>query len=309
MDKKTLFQNITAVFGVLCIISLVFPYYVASASATVAGQSAQASESINGISFVTECGAWGIIFAVSLAAILVFNFIKQLEQFKKLINIIGAGLMIISLFSASSIASGAAGEASTAAVSVSLGHGLGFWITLLCSIGIAGVAIVNFLNLQGNPVFDAVNTSVDGEGTDGSAQSVNLSEAAEKVAGAAKNIAGTVSEKVGNLTDKAKAGKTAPAGTAAPVSAEEAAPAVSPVSAPAAVPHVQNAAPANIQSSENAAQNTIQVPSAESSAAAAKAMDSDAIMEKINKLFDMKEKGVLTEQEYNEKKAALLKLM
>lgn len=38
-------------------------------------------------------------------------------------------------------------------------------------------------------------------------------------------------------------------------------------------------------------------------------MDSDAIMEKINKLFDMKEKGVLTEQEYNEKKAALLKLM
>lgn len=207
MNKKTLFQNITAVFGVLCIISLVFPYYVASASATVAGQSAQASESINGISFVTECGAWGIIFAVSLAAILVFNFIKQLEQFKKLINIIGAGLMIISLFSASSIASGASGEASTAAVSVSLGHGLGFWIALLCSIGIAGVAIVNFLNLQGNPVFDAVNTSVDGEGTDGSAQSVNLSEAAEKVAGAAKNIAGTVSEKVGNLTDKAKAGK------------------------------------------------------------------------------------------------------
>lgn len=309
MDKKTLFQNITAVFGVLCIISLVFPYYVASASATVAGQSAQASESINGISFVTECGAWGIIFAVSLAAILVFNFINQLEQFKKLINIIGAGLMIISLFSASSIASGAAGEASTAAVSVSLGHGLGFWIALLCSIGIAGVAIVNFLNLQGNPVFDAVNTSVDGEGTDGSAQSVNLSEAAAKVAGAAKNIAGTVSEKVGNLTDKAKAGKAAPAGTAAPVSAEEAAPAVSPVSAPAGVPHVQNAAPANIQSSENAAQNTLQAPSAESSAAAAKAMDSDAIMEKINKLFDMKEKGVLTEQEYNEKKAALLKLM
>lgn len=305
MDKKTLFQNITAVFGVLCIISLVFPYYVASASATVAGQSAQASESINGISFVTECGAWGIIFAVSLAAILVFNFIKQLEQFKKLINIIGAGLMIISLFSASSIASGAAGEASTAAVSVSLGHGLGFWIALLCSIGIAGVAIVNFLNLQGNPVFDAVNTSVDGEGTDGSAQSVNLSEAAEKVAGAAKNIAGTVSEKVGNLTDKAKAGKTAPAGTFPSVSTDTAVP----VSTPAAVPHVQNAAPANIQSSENAAQNTLQAPSAESSAAAAKAMDSDAIMEKINKLFDMKEKGVLTEQEYNEKKADLLKLM
>ena len=65
MDKKTLFQNITAVFGVLCIISLVFPYYVASASATVAGQSAQASESINGISFVTECGAWGIILKVT----------------------------------------------------------------------------------------------------------------------------------------------------------------------------------------------------------------------------------------------------
>ena len=47
------------------------------------GKALQASESINGISFVTECGAWGIIFAVSLAAILVFNFIKQLEQFKK----------------------------------------------------------------------------------------------------------------------------------------------------------------------------------------------------------------------------------
>lgn len=308
MDKKTLFQNITAVFGVLCIISLVFPYYVASASATVAGQSAQASESINGISFVTECGAWGIIFAVSLAAILVFNFVKQLEQFKKLINIIGAGLMIISLFSASSIASGAAGEASTAAVSVSLGHGLGFWIALLCSIGIAGVAIVNFLNLQGNPVFDAVNTSVDSEGTDGTAQNVNLSEVAEKVAGAAKNLAATVSEKVENSTDKTKAGKTAPAETAVPVSAAETASAAPSVSAPAAVTHVQNAAPANIQSSENAVQNTVQAP-AESSAAAVKAVDSDAIMEKINKLFDMKEKGVLTEQEFNEKKAALLKLM
>lgn len=316
MDKKTLFQNITAVFGVLCIISLVFPYYVASASATVAGQSAQASESINGISFVTECGAWGIIFAVSLAAILVFNFVKQLEQFKKLINIIGAGLMIISLFSASSIAWGAAGEASTAAVSVSLGHGLGFWIALLCSIGIAGVAIVNFLNLQGNPVFDAVNTSVNSEGTDGTAQNVNLSEAAEKVAGAAKNLAATVSEKVENSTDKTKAGKTAPSDTSAPVSAETAVPvsaaetasAAPSVSAPAAVTHVQNAAPANIQSSENAVQNTVQAP-AESSASAVKAVDSDAIMEKINKLFDMKEKGVLTEQEFNEKKAALLKLM
>ena len=33
MNKKTLFQNITAIFGVVGILSLVLPYYVISASA------------------------------------------------------------------------------------------------------------------------------------------------------------------------------------------------------------------------------------------------------------------------------------
>ena len=100
MNKKTLFQNITAIFGVVGILSLVLPYYVISASASAAGSSGEASETVNGISFITDGGAWGYIFVICLAAILVFNFLKQLEQFKKLVNIIGSGLMILSLFSA-----------------------------------------------------------------------------------------------------------------------------------------------------------------------------------------------------------------
>ena len=102
MNKKTLFQNITAIFGVVGILSLVLPYYVISASASAAGSSGEASETVNGISFITDGGAWGYIFVICLAAILVFNFLKQLEQFKKLVNIIGSGLMILSLFSAPS---------------------------------------------------------------------------------------------------------------------------------------------------------------------------------------------------------------
>ena len=98
MNKKTLFQNITAIFGVVGILSLVLPYYVISASASAAGSNGEASETVNGISFITDGGAWGYIFVICLAAILVFNFLKQLEQFKKLVNIIGSGLMILSLF-------------------------------------------------------------------------------------------------------------------------------------------------------------------------------------------------------------------
>ncbi len=278
MNKKTLFQNITAIFGVVGIISLVLPYYVISASASAAGSSGEASETVNGISFITDGGAWGYIFVICLAAILVFNFLKQLEQFKKLVNIIGSGLMILSLFSAPSAMSVMGGQSESVSVNISVGHGIGFWLALICSLGIAGVAIVNFLNLQGNPVFDAVNTSADGEGSGTSAQSIDFSGAAERVTDAAKSLAGSVSKQVGNLTEKAQA--------AAAAAAEQKASAPSVQSAPTSAPQkTAKAAPA------------------------AAVEDSDLIMEKISKLFDMKEKGILTEQEFNEKKSELLKKM
>ena len=80
-----------------------------------------------------------------------FQLLKQLEQFKKLVNIIGSGLMILSLFSAPSAMSVMGGQSESVSVNISVGHGIGFWLALICSLGIAGVAIVNFLNLQGNP--------------------------------------------------------------------------------------------------------------------------------------------------------------
>ena len=95
---------------------------------------------------------------------------------------------------------------------------------------------------------------------------------------AAKSLAGSVSKQVGNLTEKAQA--------AAAAAAEQKASAPSVQSAPTSAPQkTAKAAPA------------------------AAVEDSDLIMEKISKLFDMKEKGILTEQEFNVKKSELLKKM
>ncbi len=351
MNKDLIIKNLSGILCAICVLALVLPFCSASVSANVAGYSADSEASVNGIKMVTS-GLWGILFLVGLVAVLAAAYVKQLGVYKKIVQLIASGVMVLTLFMspAAALSSGAEAGGDSASVDIDISYGIGFWIMLICSLALAGLAVISFFQLKGNVVFDTINA--DNDGTPTQMNTPDFGAAAQRIGDFTKNIAGNFNKRAenGNVAVAQQPVPMAqqpmnPIQQGAPVAQQPAPMPQHPMNpvrqgAPVAqqpapmpqqpmnparqgAPVAQQPAPMAQQPMNPARQGA---PVAQQSAPMAQqpvnpvrqgapavqqpiGMNADYYMEQLEKLFAMKEKGILTEEEFSQKKKEYLKKM
>ncbi|MBR2876011.1 MAG: SHOCT domain-containing protein [Clostridia bacterium] len=257
--KEKIIKHINAILCAINVIALALPFSGVDVSASAFGVSGGSSQSISGFKMITDSGMWGFLFALGMVAILATTYIGKLAGYKKIACLASSAIMIISLFLAPGNLS-AGGGAEGVSVDIDISYGVGFYIILVSTVLILGIALVRFLELKGNVVFDLINgeeenlireeSSVNAENAMPNPNAV-LGAATEKIGNVTKNLTESVTQQAGSIMEKAK-------------------------------------------------------EAAQTKTAAQPRYNSDHVMEQINKLFEMKEKGVLTEEEFTQKKAEFL---
>lgn len=292
-DKSILLKNLTGIFCGALILSMLLPFVKVDAS--TGGVSVEAP-ALSGIDILTNGGFVGILFCLMPILILVASYLPPLAAFKKYIclgaSIIGTVLLFIipgQLAYGASAAQGIA-ESSGAKVDADISYQIGFWLMLIFLIALIALSVIQFFNLKGNKVFEAVNASDDSA----SGQGMTMPHIdTEKITGFAQNVAGTVSGQIKNITES-MANK--PASAANQQGTVQQTPPVSqPVQQqPQAQPVIQTSSvpvsPAPVMQTE-------------------KNKNPEEVMELLKKLFEMKEAGILTDDEFTAKKQEMLKKM
>ena len=292
-DKSILLKNLTGIFCGALILSMLLPFVKAGAS--TGGISAE-SPALSGINIVTDGGFVGILFFLMPILILLACYLPPLAAFKKYIclgaSIIGTVLLFIipgQIAYGAGAAQGIA-ESSGVKVDVDISYQIGFWLMLVFLIALVALSAIQFFNLKGNRVFEAVNASDN----TASGQGMTMPHIdTEKITGFAQNVAGTVSGQIKNITES-MANKPASAanqqGTVQkmpPVSQPvQQQPQTQPVIQTASVP----VSPAPVMQTEEK-------------------KNPEEVMELLKKLFEMKEAGILTDDEITAKKQEMLKKM
>ena len=292
-DKSILLKNLTGIFCGALILSMLLPFVKVDAS--TGGVSVEAP-ALSGIDILTNGGFVGILFCLMPILILVASYLPPLAAFKKYIclgaSIIGTVLLFIipgQLAYGASAAQGIA-ESSGAKVDADISYQIGFWLMLVFLIALVALSVIQLFNLKGNKVFEAVNASDN----TASGQGMTMPHIdTEKITGLAQNVAGTVSGQIKNITES-MANKPASAanqqGTVQkmpPVSQPvQQQPQTQPVIQTASVP----VSPAPVMQTEEK-------------------KNPEEVMELLKKLFEMKEAGILTDDEFTAKKQEMLKKM
>ena len=292
-DKSILLKNLTGIFCGALILSMLLPFVKVDAS--TGGVSVEAP-ALSGIDILTNGGFVGILFCLMPILILVASYLPPLAAFKKYIclgaSIIGTVLLFIipgQLAYGASAAQGIA-ESSGAKVDADISYQIGFWLMLVFLIALVALSVIQLFNLKGNKVFEAVNASDN----TASGQGMTMPHIdTEKITGFVQNVAGTVSGQIKNITES-MANK--PASAANQQGTVQQTPPVSqPVQQqPQAQPVIQTSSvpvsPAPVMQTE-------------------KNKNPEEVMELLKKLFEMKEAGILTDDEFTAKKQEMLKKM
>ncbi len=287
MNKDLIIKNLSGIICAICVVALVLPFCSASVSANVAGVSADSEASVNGIKMVTS-GLWGILFLVGLVAVLAAAYVKQLGAYKKIMQLVASGVMVLTLFMSptAALSGGAEAGGDSSSVDIDISYGIGFWIMLICSLALAGLAVISFFQLKGNVVFDTINADND---TATPMNTPDFGAAAQKIGDFTKNIAG-------NFTKRTENGNNTVAQQPAPMAGQPTNP-------------VQQGAPAAGQPAPMVGQPMNPVRQGAPAAGQPAPANADYYMEQLEKLFAMKEKGILTEEEFAQKKKEYLKKM
>ncbi len=158
MQKNLIVKHANAICCALSFICFFFPFV----TATMKGYGQKESESLSGYeALFEESGFWGFLVVIALAAILVFDYIKPLEAFKKIGSMAASAVTILALILTSTTATKDINDAKDAAaawgIDISVVNGVGFWIPMVLAVVMLGIAVIKLLNLKGNPVFDLFN--------------------------------------------------------------------------------------------------------------------------------------------------------
>ncbi len=293
INANTILKNLTVIICGLIIVALLLPFaaFSVEASSSVYNASEEV-EALSGFTFVLGGGILGYLLGLMPVIMLAASFLPQLEAYKKYICAGASILGIILLFlvpgqyhSSESVDIGVG----SATVSTTTTYKLGFWVILILFIIQIAIAVVQFFNLKGNKVFDAINTD-DGQTGSSPVSPINT----EAIAGFTKNITDTIKGKAANFS--ASHAKNSPSAGAAQPQAQI------PVAPPAA-----EQAPSTAQTYAQPTTQDIPVTPPVNMANTAQPQESpDEIMERIEKLYKMKEAGILSEDEFNAKKSELL---
>lgn len=279
INKEFILKNLMTIICGITIIALFMPFIGVDASVSAGGFSASTGEeTFNGYAIISEGGFLGILIELCIAIIIASAYLPQLKQYRKIACAVSSVIGLICLF----IVPGSIGKSISAAggggdvsAKVNISYKLGFWIMLICYIALIAMSIIQYLGLKGNKVFDAINQNSDQESAETSGAT------AEKFKSMAQNIASGASNAVGGIKDMISSRQT---------QQDQAAQQAQPVQQVQAIPQAQTSSDVGVNASP---------------APVAKGNPEEA-MKRIKELFEMKEAGILTEEEFNEKKQEFL---
>lgn len=296
INKEFVLKNLMTIICGITIIALFMPFIGVDASVSVGGFSASSGEeTFNGFAIISEGGFLGILMELCVALIIATAYLPQLKQYRKIACAASSVIGLICLF----IVPGSMGKSISAAggsgdvsAKVNISYKLGFWIMLICYIALIAMSVIQYLGLKGNKVFDAINQNCDQESAETSGAT------AEKLKSMAQNIAGSASNAVGGIKDKISS-RSAQQNQ----EVQQAQPA-QPIQQVQSVQPVQSAQ--SVQQAQPIQPNNNVGVGANTSAAPVVKGNPEETMKHIKELFEMKEAGILTEEEFNEKKQEFL---
>lgn len=291
INKEFILKNLMTIICGITIVALFLPFIGVSADVSVGGFGASTDETtFIGYTIVTEGGFLGILMELCIVIIIASAYLPQLKPYRKIACAASSLIGLICLFIVpnmiSKSSSADAGGGISASVDVKTSLKFGFWLMLICYIALIAMSVIQFLGLKGNKVFDAIN---QGNNTEGDA---STGAASEKL----KSMAQNMSNAVGNIKDKIATRSEQQSQDAQQVQSIPQQPTqpVQQVQQVQTIPQAQtNANVAAAAGSSNA------VPVAKG--------DPEETMKYIKELHAMKEAGILTEEEFNEKKQEFLK--
>ncbi len=241
-----------------------------------------------GFDMVKASGFWGILIFALMAAVLVFEYVKPLKNYKKVVGICGGILIAVAIFvgtltaqnntlklvSSNTDAEGAVAVAAIEAAELAgldidkhVTFGLGFFVAVIGAVILAGISFVgaeNLDNLSSNINLPKMNLP------DGSNFAFGASDGQEKK-NSSKSLADAEKEMdiLYKLADLKKAG---------------------------------------ILTDEEFAQRKAEIlgTSKSSYSSASKNSESDSILQMINKIADLNKQGILTDEEFAERKKGLM---
>ncbi len=284
INLALLLKNISAILCGLFFASLLLPFVSFTAKANVAGASAESSSKMSGIQLVTGSGVFGILLVLMPIAILLFTYIAQLEKFKKPVCM-GASIGMVAFVIICSFTA-KAGEVSSGPMTLQSHRLIGFWLMLIISIALTAISALSFFKKI--EVSDIISGQISEEGKEDKESVPKLHIDKDKIAGITKNITDTVSEQgkmIGRKiseTSKTSADKAEKAGTQS-TTQQSSSHLVAPIEPQPAVQAAPQPKP----------QSPKERP--------------EVVMEQLKKLNELKVNGILTQEEFDEKKAELLK--
>lgn len=277
LNKDTILKNLSVIICVVIIIGLFFPFIGVSASASAGGFSVSTGdEAVNGMTMVLGSGFFGILMGLAILLIIASSLLPQLKAYRKIVSVASSVVGVISTIAAPSIFS-ASSSAGGVSAKTEISHYFGFYLVLICFILLTALSVIQLLNLKGNKFFDSINGDpAEGNnantGSDNKAGGSipNLGINTDKLKGMAQNAANSISNAAGGIKDQVSE---------------------------------------KMSQLGNNVNNTGEQHSSSQQAASVQKGDPEEIMKQIKGLHEMKEAGILTEEEFNEKKQEFLKKM
>lgn len=269
LNKEFILKNLMGIICAVIIVALFLPFMSVKAEVSVGGfGGGSADQSMNGFSLVTDGGIFGFAFILCIVAVAASCYIPQLKPFRKIISAIGSVPGIVCLF----IAPGSAASAVNAAAGgATAGTGVSAKVELNYLIGF-WIILILMLALIAMSVIQFLglkgNKVFDAVN---SAETDTVTTSLPTGEQTKSSLGGFNTDGIRNMAQSA-AGSIAGAAENLKDKASQAA--------------------ANMQN--------------HSSMASAKKEDPQAVMEQIKQLHEMKENGILTEEEFAEKKKEFL---
>ncbi len=261
INKETIVKNLT---GILCgamILSFLLPFK----SAGVEINGIWRGDTISGFNLFELFT--GVMLFLCPVVVLIACYLPRLRMLKNIICLVASVasfvFLLITFFN-----TGGEANASVGVANFKIVGNVGFWFMLIFSLALVGLSIVQFFNLKGNKIFDAVN--VQEEARHMAAPNPKGQRAAMR------------SEQQDSMPGKDQEQKieTEDAGT-------------------------QETKTETVKHAFSNAMNKL----TSSPASPVRKENPEEIMERLKKLNELKSAGILTEEEFMEKKQEMLKKM
>ncbi len=278
VNKEFILKNLMTIICGITIIALFFPFIGVSADVGVGGFSANTGDvTFIGYTIISDGGFLGILMELCITLIILSAYLPQLKPYRKIACAASSVIGFICLFIVPNLIAKSINSESGGGVEVKahISYKFGFWLMLICYVALIAMSVIQFLGLRGNKVFDAINqNSVPNNQGEAAPNAVS-----ERFKNMAQNISENAANAVGNIKSKMSSN------TATQEPPVQQAQSVQPM------PTVQ------------------QAPISNNVSAPVQKGNPEEVMKHIKELYEMKEAGILTEEEFNEKKQEFLKMI